>query len=160
MEESLGWGFLSTVPSPYILKGNIVKVCLKYNQNQQFMNQWDYVLCNFKPEETYIIGYKEKAFISNPLKQAKFINSYSELPNLPLVVMAPSHGRNVKGIIPLSKFEHPEDCIYIFGSDSEIMEEIYAHFKVFIETDTTDDMYSFVAYAVTMHDRRMKLGNS
>jgi len=126
------------------------------------MNQWDYVLCNFKPEELYLIGYKEKAFISNPLKQAKFINSYSELPDLQLVVMAPPHGRNFAGRIPLSEFEHPKDCIYIFGSDSEIMEDEFnrANYPVYIETDTKDDMYSFVAYAVTAWDRRMKFGNS
>lgn len=126
------------------------------------MNQWDFVLCNFEPNEIYILGDKDNATISNPLKKAKWIKSYDELPDLPLVIMAPKHGRYFKGRIPLKEFEHPMDAIYIFGSDSNVMQDEFkkANYPVYIETDTNDDMYSFVAYAVMMHDRKMKNGNS
>ena len=126
------------------------------------MNQWDFVLCNFKPDKIFIVGNKEEAMISNPLKTATWISSYEELPDLPLVVTAPIHGRYFKGRIPLSEFEHPKEAIYIFGSDSEVMQDDFkkANYPVYIPTDTTDDMYSFVAYATVAWDRRMKLGHS
>ena len=136
-------------------------VAFKYNSNLTLMNQWDYVLSNFKPDKVYIVGDIDKATLSNPLKQAVLIDNVNELPDKPLVILSPSHARKHKGIVPLDKFIHPENAIYYFGSDSEIMlnEFKVESIPVFIPTDTTDDMYSFVAYSVVNWDRRMKLGN-
>ena len=138
-----------------------MRVCFTANQNNTFMNQWDFVVCNFKPDQIYILGSQDNLVISNPLKEAIFIDSYNQLPDIPLVVAAPAHGRYVHGDINLKDFVHPQDAIYIFGSDSGIMqqEDVTRECScVYVETDTTDDMYSFVTYAVMMHDRRMKLG--
>lgn len=139
-----------------------MRVCFEYNMNNTFMNQWDFIVCNFKPTHIYILGDSD-SYISNPLKVATWINSYDELPDLPLIVAAPAHGRYVAGDISLVDFVHPNDCIYIFGSDSGVMQSEQLnreHQCVYVPTDTQDDMYSFTAYACFMWDRIMKNGNS
>lgn len=140
----------------------MISVCFRYNSNQTFMNQWDYVVCNFKPDRIFVYHDEDtEPFISNPLKEATFIKSISELPNdSTLVIFNPENGRTIQGEQSLFDYVHPENAIYYYGSDSETMQiedfEGKEYDKVFIPTDTVDNMYSFVAYATTMHDRRLK----
>lgn len=136
-------------------------VCFEYNTNQSLMNQWDFVLCNFKPANIYLLVGDNVAsmVMSNPLKTAQLIQSYAELPQKKRICMAPKHGQLIQGSVALSEFHHPDDAVYIFGSDSKPMDMFDYDVALYVDTDTTDDMYSFAAYAVTAWDRRMKLGN-
>jgi len=135
----------------------MVGVCIQANSNESLMNQWDYILCNFKPDVIYVLG--EYNHQSNVFKNAVAISSLEEIHHK-LVVLAPKHGRHIQGTISLDDYKHQEDCVYFFGSDSrtpttDMFEGIDADY-IYIETDTTDDMYSFTSYAVVAWDRRMK----
>lgn len=125
-----------------------------------FQQQWEYVLSNFKPDVIYVHGTANLS--GKVLAQAVKISGPEELPaDLPLVLLAPTSGLNIQGDEPLSTFKHPEDAIYWFGSDahhidSEIFSVREPDHKVYVETDTNDQMYSFATYAVVAWDRRVK----
>ena len=136
----------------------MISVCFS-THTSTLQQQWDYVLCNFVPDEIYVIGsLPEDTSLG---KKAIVVQSAAELPDLPIVLLAPDNGRYIQGTTSLGDFTHPDDCIYMFGSDSKYMSEDFLGERtpdhiVYIDTDTNDDMYSFVSYGVVMHDRGSK----
>jgi tRNA(Leu) C34 or U34 (ribose-2'-O)-methylase TrmL len=111
-------------------------------ETEDIRAHWDHVRANF--------GYHD------PL----YIIGQDELPDVPLVLLQPDNGKFIKGTVSLEQFEHPEDCVYLFGPDTyhlhpDLLGREPDH-VVYIPTDTQRDMFSFVAYAVTMWDRKMK----
>lgn len=81
----------------------------------------------------------------------------------PVVLVQPGNGRYVHGLSPLSTFEHPEDCTYYFGRDDRFVteEEVEAMdvvASVYIDIDGHEDMFSWVAAAIVLWDRRVKRG--
>lgn len=77
--------------------------------------------------------------------------------------MSPKNAVYVPGTISIHDFEHPDECCYLFGSDSAHLsidqlggrEPDHA---VYIPVDTNDTMYSFMAGAITLYDRRLTRG--
>ena len=140
----------------------MLAVCFQYTEIEFERNQWDYVLSNFRPDKIFIQGnYFTGIQLSKTTADAEIISDISELPkNMSLVVMAPKHGRYVAGEISLDKYEHPLDAIYYFGPNSRFNEkETFENIKcdkVYIPTSSPDDMYNYVAYAVTAYDRFLK----
>ncbi len=113
--------------------------------------QWEFVLSNFEIDELYLLGGAEPS--SKLMEAGTRISSIAEIDH-PVVVMAPLRGRYVQGEIPLNEFKHPEDAVYVFGSDKLHMElDTEPEHKVYIPTATKDEMYSHVAAAVTLWDR-------
>jgi hypothetical protein len=103
-----------------------------------YENQWEYALSAFPPDQVVDL----------------------EAPTIaPRLVLAPRAGRYVRGVIDLADVVHPEDATYVFGPD-------WAHLTVedtregdqmvYIPTASPHEMYSWVAYAVTMWDRHLK----
>ena len=142
-----------------------VSVCLPLPHNGQYQDQWDYVLSNFNPDTVFVIGDEKNAPTTNVFAKLKatYVKDASELPDTKLVVLAPDNGRYIVGNEDLKDFVHPEDVIYLFGGDVEWLwpeqlgDRVPDHL-VYIDTNTHDDMWSWVAYAVVAWDRRMKSG--
>jgi hypothetical protein len=88
-----------------------------------------------------------------------YIIGESDLPeDLTWVLLQPDNGKYVQGTTSLEKFEHPADALYIFGPDKDFLKWLPRepdHF-VYIPTDTQRDMFSFMAAAVTLWDRKTK----
>lgn len=131
-------------------------VCLNASGGEEFHHQWDYVLLNWQPDRVWVVGELWK---SRALKNAGSIEVIDELPDhYDKVIAAHSDGRYLQGNTPLVEFEHPADCIYIFGPDdgylrpdeidlSRILDTVY------IPTPNNPEMFSFVAAAIMLNDR-------
>jgi hypothetical protein len=126
-----------------------------------FQQQWEYALCHFKPTHLFVYG-DASVLTGSVLTTAVEIADPSELPDAPsLVLLAPINGTNIQGDQSLFSFDHPENAIYWFGSDCEHIEaEVFTNrapdHKVYIETNTIDQMYSFTSYLIAMYDRKVK----
>lgn len=120
--------------------------------------QWDFVLSHWTVDDIYLIG--DIPASSKPFKEAARLPMLGNLPrDATLVCMAPAAGLHVQGDVSLSAFEHPQDAIYIFGSNHHHLQaECDFDYKVFIETSTHHEMYSYVAAAITLYDRHKDRG--
>lgn len=122
-------------------------------------NQWAYVLLHFQPRNVYVFS---GGLWATPFNGAIEVATAEDIPGT-LVLMAPPNGKNYQGSTTLADFTHPADCCYVFGYDQKDLSaaEMGARelaYSVYIPTDTTDQMFSWVAAAVTLHDRRAKDG--
>ena len=137
-----------------------VAVAFAAMQAENFAQQWEFVLSHFRVDALYSVGGPPPQ--SKCLCTAEEIADASEIPaELEIVLLAPPNGANLQGEIALSDFNHPENVVYWLGSDSRHIEaELFLtrppDHKVYIPTDTIDQMYSSTAYAVTAWDRRCK----
>jgi predicted class III extradiol MEMO1 family dioxygenase len=125
------------------------------------------VLAHFKPDQVFLLGGLERPEFKKYLgvRNAEEIDTADSLPDLPLVVFAPPSGRVHKGEVALRDFDHSkfEDAIYLFGPDHKILDENFMGsreptIKVYIETDSKDEMYSHVAAAIALYGRKTNLG--
>lgn len=142
-----------------------MNVCLPLPRENHLQKQWDFVLSNFPPDALFVIGDDEDAPSTNVFsaQDATYIPSAEELPQAPLVVLAPEHGRYFVGEESLKDFPHPDHATYLFGADhiplsSDHLGDREPDHLVFIPTASTDDMFSHVAYAVVAWDRSLKRG--
>lgn len=129
-----------------------------HNGHEQ--NQWEFVLSNFKPDKMYMW---RAAPGDSEIRGAARIQNISDIAHEGrIVVLAPYNGRNIQGDIPLPDYDHPEDAIYVVGSNHVTIEAEdlgnLQYDKVYIPTDSQHDMYSFVAVAVALYDRKVKHG--
>lgn len=135
-------------------------ICLVASSGQHWENQWSYLLSNFKPRTLYAIGGISKNII--PFRNHIEVGTAEELPGT-LVLAAPINGYYYQGNVALPLFTHPNDCCYMFGSDNVHLSEDHMgtrrpDYTVYVPTDTTDNMYSFMAGSVFLYDRRVKHG--
>jgi len=91
-------------------------------------------------------------------------NSTSIPEGYTLVVLSPAEGRYVQGTESLVDFVHPENAVYLFGSNHshlthEELPKVPDHI-VYIPIAQTGyvELYSWVALAVVMYDRMVKGG--
>lgn len=140
-------------------------VCFTHDPEENSQMQWDYILLNFKPDKLYIITNEKLEFNHrSPRSKAIQIKNIKELPkDTPLVVLAPQFAEHIKGETSLVDFKHPKDAIYFFGPDvGHLTKEYFSDRKpdhlVYIPVDTDDQMFSFMAAAVVLWDRRIKYG--
>jgi hypothetical protein len=83
----------------------------------------------------------------------------SELPSDCVTVrVQPEHGRYVQGAQSLCDFEHPEDCVYVFGSDVGFVKDDDCDYSVFIPSHTAWTLFASQAGAVVLYDRLLKHG--
>lgn len=123
----------------------MLRVCI-YLEDSNSENQWSYLLSHFQSDEIYLQGdYSTTDKIFKNVKRG--------IPDTDLILMAPKNGRYIQGEISLGDFKHPIDATYVFGSDKSYMCDMEGT-KVYIPTDTKHDMYSWVAGAITLWDRR------
>ena len=122
---------------------------------------WDYQLSHWKPKDVFLIGpWDDMETRSKPFLKALKVKTVSGIVGKPKVLLAPQSGQAYKGQQNLVDFEHPENACYVFGSNHKhVTEEVVGcepDHRVFIPTATQDEMHSYVAYAVTMYDRKVK----
>lgn len=132
-----------------------------YFRSNDAPNQWSFVCTNFgvSPKDFWWWGKPDHHTVGSHYAQS--IDSLEELPAGTPVLVQPATGRYVSGKVPLADFEHPRDAVYIFGSDNKNVDPADlpgAYSSVHVETASHHDMYSFVAAAVVLHDRMVKLG--
>ncbi len=140
-------------------------VCLPLPRNGQYQMQWDYILSSCPPDALYVIGDEEQAPSTNVFSRlsAIYVADASDLPSASqLVVLAPPNGRYIQGNISLEDFAHPTDAIYLFGGDIDFLSETemnnrQADSLVYVPTESADDLFSWVAYAIVMWDRKSKV---
>jgi len=141
-------------------------IALPLPNNGSYQTQWDYLLSSFEPDELYVIGDEEEAPSTNVFShlEATYITTLGDLPGDPTVVLLASlDGRYIQGDESLVDFTHPDDAIYFFGHDTRwVSDEVYGgrtpdHF-VYIPTDSTDDLWSWMAAGIVLWDRMMKSG--
>lgn len=138
----------------------MIGIVVECTEVSNFQQQWEYALSHFQVDALYALGdlEMEGAVLANAI----LIEDVSELPqDHSLVVLAPQNGLNVQGDKNLTTFIHPLDVIYFFGSDSHHLEaEVFANrvpdHKVYVPTDTDDQMYSFAAWIAVAWDRHYK----
>ena len=135
-------------------------VALVPSSSQSWEQQWSYLLSNFAPTSIYVLGAVERKV--RPFADYVSVKTAEELPS-PLVLMAPMNGKYYPGSIALPDFEHPENACYLFGSDNVTLSTDHMGNRepdhcVYVPTSTKDDMYSFIAGAVTFYDKAMKRG--
>jgi hypothetical protein len=136
-------------------------VCIVSSQEAHWEQQWSYLLSHFKPRDIYVIGAELERRVK-PFTDYIHIQTAEEIKNT-LVLLAPQSGRYVQGEVSLRGFPHPQDCCYMFGNDHTNMSEDYLGTRkpehlVYIPTETTDQMYSFMAGAITLWDRELYHG--
>lgn len=130
--------------------------------DKEYLNQWDYALTNFPPDELFVVGNLGD-YTSKIVGRAILLDSVADLPLKPLILMAPANGMNIAGDWSLVNFNHPAEAVYLFGSDTGFLSEVdldgrAVDYKVYIPTASDDEMYSFMAAAVTLYDRLVKHG--
>lgn len=126
-----------------------------------YENQWAYVLQHFTPRTLYTFpGHGGQT--TTPFQGAVEVASVAAIPSS-VVLFSPQNANAYPGETSVSLFIHPIDCCYLFGADND--HQLAAHMngatlaaKVYIPTDTTDHMWSWVAAAVAIFDRRCKGG--
>lgn len=132
-------------------------------ENGQAENQWDYLLSNFAPDMFWLIHPDNHVPGCKLCKAAPRIKTCGELPkDVPLVLMTNRDARYIKGDTPLLSFEHPDNAIYMFGSNNEKLfegegsyfEDRIADHKVFIPLDSKHEMFSWIAGGITFWDRK------
>lgn len=125
-------------------------------QNGAEENQWDYVLSNLKPDETYVLGPYQCT--NNVLRDAPRLETLEDAPDVPIIILAPLTSRQFVPEISILDFEHPEDALYVFGPNNEhLMPEDVGgreYTALNIPTDTTDEMFNYSAYLITAWERR------
>ena len=136
-------------------------VCLVSESGSHWEQQWSYLLSHFTPRNIYIVGNELERAVK-PFSHYIHVASAQSVPS-ELVLLAPQSGRYVQGTESLVTFEHPEDCCCMFGNDHTNMSEDFLGPRVpdhcvYIPTDTNDQMYSFMAGAITLYDRLIKNG--
>lgn len=137
-----------------------VAVAFASMQAENFIQQWEFALSHFAADVLYCVGGEPPN--SRLLGTAQQIVDASDVPtDLAIVLLAPPNGANIQGELALPDFAHPEHAVYWFGSDSrhiesELFDQRAPDHRVYIPTDTIDQMYSATAYAVTAWDRRCK----
>lgn len=133
-------------------------VCHCAETKNWLQDQWSFVYSNFGLTRPNIwqIGDGEQIY-----QKPTVITSAAELPDVDLVVLAPEEGKYIQGTESLLTFNHPEDCIYLFGaSHQNLTEEDLGsrwHYAVYIPTHQ-HEMYAHCAAYVTLWDRWCKRG--
>ena len=130
-------------------------VCLIASSEEHWGNQWGYVLSHCQPDRLYNVGDFDRSI--KPFKHAIQIDSAAELPDDgPIFHITPA------GKTPITAFIHPGVSTYIFGPDDRnVSKELHGARiadTVRIDTDNDLEMYSWVAGAIILHDRRMMDG--
>ncbi len=138
-------------------------LCLTPARNDTFASMWSYVLSHWTPDKVYVLGSNPEDYSTRFFKDAELVQTAEMLPDAPLVLLASKLGRYVTGTVELADFTHPKEVTYLFGPDNAYMSEDYLGSRqpdhhVYIETDTKDDLYSFVAAAIVLRDRRLRHG--
>jgi len=140
-----------------------VSICIDYEDYIAHQTQWDYALMNFPVNTIYVHNVDSKETLrGRVIEGATYLESVSELPQDSLVVLSPKKAKFVPGEHALSSFDHPDNVVYYFGSNSEyLLKEYFVDRKpdhlVYIDLASHFDMWSWMAWAIVAYDRITKI---
>lgn len=133
-------------------------ICFSSPQDLMQREYWSYVFEQFNVDNVWERGRSSDV---NSNYKLETIEEYSELPNVPLIILAHKNAKYIRGEVSLLDFKHPENCIYVFGSDNgNIYPEEFGGrdlTPVYIPPSNIE-MYSFQAAAIVMYDRMVEHG--
>lgn len=118
------------------------------------------MLSCFQPKNTWVMGDAPDDHIKR-IGGAILTDSLSELQGK-IVICQPINGLEIQGETSLLDFKHPENAIYVFGSNHVHMRsndfEGLDYETVYIPSDSQSDMYNFASAGIILFDRLSKNG--
>jgi hypothetical protein len=138
----------------------VIGVCFKREKDWE-QDQWSYVFSNFGVEDLWEMGDDSNKDL-NIYQPTIKISSAAELPDRPLVVLAPQESKYIVGEESLKDFVHPDDAIYMFGGSHCSMTGVdlggrVADHYVYIPL-VKNECFSHSAAYITLWDRELKDG--
>jgi hypothetical protein len=132
-------------------------ICFAYENNDRTRNEWSYLVDWFDVASAFEYGKPENVR-GTPYTTA--IDSMADLPDQPLIVLAPLDGRHIQGETSLHDFDHPDDAIYVFGNNHLHMSEspLFSgreYSSVYIPTHKSE-LFAVFAATLTLYDRGAK----
>lgn len=141
------------------------ELCFHYSHNPLHQDQWDLIVEHFAPGKVWLLGEPvEERKLSKPLRlaDAQFIQSIDDIGTPNLVLMSPVTARFHPGSVSIDDFTHPDPCVYLFGPDNShlLLTDVLREpdYNVFIPLADDAEMYSFMAAALTLYDRKLRNG--
>lgn len=141
-------------------------VCFKSEHRGWKQDQWSWVFSNFGITEIWERGADhdgERGKDGSIYQPTIKIDTAAELPERPLIVLAPVEGRYIQGDQSLADFVHPEDAVYLFGAtqanlnNEDDLGDRVPDALVYIPTVKLE-CYSHSAAYMTLWDRYVKRG--
>jgi hypothetical protein len=115
------------------------------------------MLDSFGVTDVWEHGYNAERIEGYP--KSTVIETAAELPDVPLVVLAPPEGRELQGVIPLPDYRHPDDAIYITGQNNVHFDPEFLadrdYDAVYIPSEK-HEFFALIATACALYDRRAK----
>ena len=140
-----------------------VGVCFRRENKSWEQDQWSFVFSNFGITNIWERGVDDNRDY-NIYQKPVPVRTAAQLPQRPIVVLAPEDGNHIKGTVSLTDYVHPEDAIYLFGSsnaalsDEEDLGGVIPEACVYIPT-VKHEMYAHAAGYITLYDRMVKRGS-
>jgi tRNA(Leu) C34 or U34 (ribose-2'-O)-methylase TrmL len=132
-------------------------VCLEYDAREQFRRAWGYIVqeCEVPNAWERNTGEGMDYYL---WENWHFNSSVLEIPD-PIIVLSPKDGSKLQGEISLYDFEHPENAVYFFGSDTRDLYPCHLEGREYKSVYIPDSgyMHSFTAAAMVIYDRKFKL---
>jgi hypothetical protein len=139
----------------------MIGICF-HRETRWEQDQWSCVFSNFGITKIWEMGDDGNSDLKIHQATTK-ISKTSQLPDKPLVILAPQDGRIIKGIISIDDFQHPEECIYLFGGSHQVLtDEVVdrkADFLVYIPF-VKHESYSHSTAYYTLAYRKARRGQS
>lgn len=135
----------------------MIGLCFSFSKDLMQREYWSYICYQNKIDNVWEVGRPDDAETNY---KPTSINNYSELPKENLIIVQHKNAKYIQGKIPLTEFKHPEDGIYVFGSDSaNLYPEMFENhsYETLYIPPSNIEMYSFQAGAIVMYDIWNKL---
>lgn len=133
----------------------MLNLAIHYNADD--FDYWAHLVEAFRVDHIYALGLPED-FETDTWTS---VSSCDELPaGVSRVVIQPLNGKYQQGETPLAQFTHPENAIYIFGSDDCHNPVVSCDFSVHVPTPRpTVTFYAAQVGLLVLYDRDQR-GNS
>jgi len=130
-------------------------LCLVY-EDRIHVREWRLIFSNFSITDRYLLSPGIVPEQAQRLFKAQVIDGLDELPEgRPRVVLSP-HNSKVPGVVNLCHFEHPEDAIYVFGSNNHAPHEGLRDNDLTVHIPVVGEMMNHHAAACVLWDRHLK----
>lgn len=115
-------------------------LCPDADSESPYRDAWLYMACSFG------------------LKKSDFVSDMSDA--LSVVYVQSEGGRFFQGTESLVTFEHPENCVYVFGGNDTAAQKEPDNVErsIFIPASPTWEFFNHQAAAIVLYDRFVKRG--
>lgn len=135
-------------------------MCFFYTENVRRNDEWEELDKAFPECKTWELNQSLTKGTVMYLNNSNGIKSLTELPEgYDIILIQPKGGREIQGETSLIDFNHPENCIYIFGTDdwylpAKFIEGINIKDKVYIPIQ--GELWASQAAGMVLYDRLLK----